>query len=248
MRNFAILFVAASLAGGVYSLRASANRTAGHSAGVPVPAVSNQLVRVYDARYTAVVHSSLKASYLSDYAANGMAGGGAEFHLLRPHTDPKLREGFLADSVLGSVWHDFYPITPRYELPYQYGPDVEVSPEHVHVGIGDLFSNRLILDAYVVNDGQGLSVEVVFIPAAAPILAALLESQPGYSNVDWFGLVAPGDSAGTEMFAVLVSDETAYAPFSVNALVSQFPQPAPVRVAYGLDQTEAALLVSRLGF
>lgn len=248
MRHILIILTLAALVGAALALRPAATSRPTGASGGAIPASSNQLIRLYNSRYTPSVHASLKANLLSDYNQHGIAGGGVAFHLLRPHSDPALREGFASDSMFGSMWYDFCEAEPRLPITYHFPPNSPVLPPTVHVGVGSLFSNRLIQDAYAVSDGQTYSVEVVFIPGADGVLSDLVDSHPGYSHLDWFGVALPAGGGGTEMQAVLISDNFAYMPFSVTDLLGQFPNPGPVVVAEQLDQAEADLLVSRLGF
>lgn len=235
-------FLLSVLAAGAVSVWAFGMR------GSPLPRVLAQdsLADQEQVRLDQQRNAAWRANLISIYGVHGVALNSAEFHLLRPHTDERLREMMTNDSPLDSDWFSWWPVAPRYELSYHYGPAMPMLPSDVHVGLGELFSKRVLSDAIAWPDGQGaFRVEVTFSQQGVAYLTQLLASRPGFSNLDWFGAV-PLQGQPTVMEAVVVANNLAYKPFSVTNVVSQQLWGVPIVVADDLSQSEADFLAAAL--
>jgi hypothetical protein len=212
----------------------------------PAAAVATQRLKIFESNDDLALYMTWKAQVLSDYAANGVAAGDAEFHLLRPGTDPAFREGRFSNAPHSSGWHDFWSITPRYQAGYTFPDSAGLFPSTVQVGIGDLFSSRWVASATAVLDGGTYRVDLEFGQSAVQHFATLIDSEDDYSQLDWFGLKPAPGGGDTEMKAVVVADNIAYRPFSVTSIVQGNLYDTPITVADELTQAEADLLVDRL--
>ncbi len=144
-------------------------------------------------------------------------------------------------------------VKTKYDMPYK--------PEEVAFGLNsdDVWvSFRVLLPSHVFStsveaDGSGKhSVVANFNSQGIEYLRALRSNrdETGIYHTDWYGVERLPSEPPTPMGMVLVSDDTAYLPFSVEAILSDYDSQGlssyGLQLATGLSLSEATMLRARL--
>ncbi len=218
-----------------------AHTTSESSAGAQDPGlVAAHAAAARDRVRTAEWASTMRWQFLNE----GMETGSAGVRLVRPFRDPHLQPGSRSDtSRSGGFW--FWDLETAYEID-EYQPDGLLDTT-TSVSFTRVLENKW-MQVSVVPDGAPSEYRVEALFDAAAILKVGEVVGPRTSPqpfTDWYGMNIPANGVATEMRVAVVSDDTAYRPFSAS-LVADANAPTTVVLANGLTFDAANELATRL--
>lgn len=189
-------------------------------------------------------------------ARHGIEWGRAGFHLMRPDDDPYWAPDYGMLGCSGNVYCWDVPKIQYPSMTYNavrvpdglMPPDPGTIPAVCQVSLDRLLSNSVIALS-IEDEPNSLKRVVGSIPSRSlDALATLLEPKvdDAVNGVtDWFGTPRLAQQPHTVMRIVLVCEDIAYIPISVQDLLTQGGDPVVVTVASGLSAQEAINLIER---
>lgn len=189
-------------------------------------------------------------------ARHGIEWGLGGFHLIRPDDDPLWAPQYSQLGCSGNIYCWDVPqvryqglVYNAFEVPAGLvAPAPGTVPAVCQISLDRIFSNSLF-SLSIENEPNSLKriVGTIDAKAQAALQSLLQPKEDDQVNglTDWFGTPRTPTGLHTAMRVVLVSNDVAYIPFSVQDLLAAGGDPEVVTLATGLTQQEATAIVER---
>tara|TARA_R110002072_G_scaffold253748_3_gene412511 strand:+ start:643 stop:1416 length:774 start_codon:yes stop_codon:yes gene_type:complete len=203
------------------------------------------------------IHHALAELEVQTLLSGGLEIKRAGIHLLGPSTEDDLSN--TAQIFPGTTDHfvrdwGFWQCEAHYPMPYNKGDaDFGLNSDAAWVSFRRMMTSRGFKAITRVDASGKYSVFALLSERGVRYLKSLIapEDTSGALTTDWYGVDRPHADKPTPMTLVLVADNIAYLPFSVDLILEDLASTAnttyEIELASGLTPTVADDLVKRLG-